>query len=376
MSLRVLCVNVGLETAKLSVLRVEAGAHLGHAAAPEVETTTPLGALDDPHAYGAIDLGAIDVVAYRVVRVTRLPPQDAVPFDDALRSDILGAAEVAPLHTREVVAAADALRARAPQAAHVAVFDAGFHRTIPERAATYGLPYADALDGWRKIGFHGLSYAYVSARTEVLLGAAPARKLIALHLGGGCSAAAIAGGHSIDTTMGFTPTDGLIMATRAGSIDVGLLLAYMRAKRLTIDETEALVAEQSGLLGLGGSADMRAIGAARMRGDVRATLAYDVFVYRASAAIGALGAALHGVDVIAFAGGIGENAALVRTDICTSFGYLGVALDPRANAAPQGDVIVSSRASRVPVLRIHTREDWVMALAASHVARAGITVLP
>ncbi len=375
-SVRVLCVNLGSRTAKLSVLRVDAGAELGRAPAPEVETNAPLDALDDPHAYGEIDLAEIDAVAYRVVRIAKLPDDDAVPFGDATRAAIAASAELAPLHTRTVLAASDALRARAPRAEHVAVFDAAFHRTIPDRAAVYGLPYDDALAGWRKVGFHGLSYAYVAARVETLLGAAATRKLVALHLGGGCSAAAIGGGRSVETTMGFTPTDGLIMATRSGSVDVGLLLAYMREKKLSIDEAETIVAERSGLLGLGGSADMREIQAARARRDARGTLAYDVFVHRASAAVGAMSAALHGLDAIAFAGGIGENDPQARADICTPFAYLGVTLDAKRNAAPVDDAIVSADASCVPVLRIRTREDWSMAIAASRVARAGTTSLP
>ncbi len=371
-----LCVNLGSRTAKLSVLRVEAGAELGRAPKPEIEQDAPLDALGDPRAYGDIDLAAIDAVAYRVVRIAKLPAADAVPFDDGTRAAIAASVELDPLHTRTVLAASDALRARAPRAAHVAVFDAAFHRTIPDRAAVYGLPYADALAGWRKVGFHGLSYAYVAARVETLLGAARARKLVALHLGGGCSAAAIAGGRSVETTMGFTPTDGLVMATRSGSVDVGLLLAYMREKKLSIDEAETIVAERSGLLGLGGSADMREIQAARSRGEARGTLAYDVFVHRASAAVGAMSAALHGLDAIAFAGGIGENDPQARAAICAPFAYLGITLDARRNAAPLDDAIVSSEASRAPVLRIRTREDWSMALGASRVVRTGTMSAP
>jgi len=369
-------VNLGSRTAKLSVLRVDDGAVLGHAPEPEAATETPLDALGDPLAYGEIDLAAVDAVAYRVVRIAHLPAADAVPFDDATRAAIAASAELAPLHTRTVLAASDALRARAPRAEHVAVFDAAFHRTIPDRAAVYGLPYDDALDGWRKVGFHGLSYAYVAARVATLLGAAPARKLVALHLGGGCSAAAIAAGRSVETTMGFTPTDGLVMATRSGSVDVGLLLAYMRKKKLSIDEAETIVSDRSGLLGLGGSADMREIQAARARGEVRGNLAYDVFVHRASAAVGAMSAALHGLDAIAFAGGIGENDPQVRDDICAPFAYLGVTLDAKRNAAPVDDAIVSSDASYAPVLRIRTREDWSMALGASRVVRTGTVSAP
>jgi acetate kinase len=368
---RVLCVNLGSRTAKLSVVRVGAGAELGHAPESEVETETDIAAVDAPATFAAVDIARVDAVAYRVVRIHQLPTADAVLFDDATRAAIAESAELAPLHTRSVLDAFDTLRRSVPHAAHVAVFDAGFHRTIPDRAAVYGLPYEDALAGWRKVGFHGLSYAYASARAAVLLGAARTRKLVALHLGGGCSACAIDDGRSVETTMGFTPTDGLLMATRSGSVDIGLMLAYMRKKKLSIDEAEAIVSERSGLLGLGGSSDMREIEAARARGDGRATLAYDVFVHKASAAVGAMSAALHGLDAMAFTGGIGEHDATARERICAPFAFLGVTLDDARNREPAGDAIVSRADARVTVLRIRAREDWSMALAASHVVRTG-----
>ncbi len=367
MNARVLCVNLGSRTAKLSVVRVGGDARLGHAPAPEAEATTDIATLDDARSFASIDLATIDVIAYRVVRISTLPDRDAVPFDATTRAAIAASAEFAPLHTRSVLAAADALQKSAPHARHVATFDAAFHRTIPDRAAVYGLPYDDAVAGWRKVGFHGLSYAYAAARVREVLGTDRARKIVALHLGGGCSACAIDDGRSVETTMGFTPTDGLIMATRSGSVDIGLLLAYMRAKKLSIDDAEAVVSERSGLLGLGGSSDMREIEASRARGDVRAALAYDVFVHRARAAVGAMSAALHGVDAIAFMGGIGEHSASVRADICAAFAFLGVTIDAAANASPSGDAIVSSADSRVPVLRIETREDWSMAIAGTSV---------
>jgi len=368
MTKRVLSVNLGSRTAKLSVLRVEPDAELALAPAPDAEVETDIAALDDPRAFAAVDIAAVDIVAYRVVRIAALPAAGAVPFDDAARAAIAASAELAPLHTRSVLDAFDKLRRSAPQAAHVAVFDAAFHRTIPDRAAVYGLPYEDALAGWRKVGFHGLSYAYAAARVTALLGAARTQKLVALHLGGGCSACAVDAGRSVETTMGFTPTDGLIMASRSGSVDVGLILAYMRKKRLSIDQVEAIVSDRSGLLGLGGSSDMREIEARRARGDVRATLAYDVFVHRASAAVGAMCAALHGCDAIAFLGGVGEHDAMTRERICAPFGFIGVELDAATNAAPVGDAIVSTAASRVTVLRVRAREDWAMAVAAARIA--------
>jgi len=345
----VLCVNLGSRTAKLTLLAVEAGARAGVPAEPL-----------------ALDVERAEIVAYRVVRTNGIPARDAEPFDARMRQAIADSAEFDPLHARSVLAARDEFGGKVPRAAHVAVFDSAFHRTIPDRAAAYGLPYDDFVAGWRKVGFHGLSHAYAAARVATLLGdAAPRRKLVSAHLGGGASLAAIDGARSVDTTMGFTPLDGLLMATRSGSVDPGMLLAYMRSHGLDVDAAEALLTERSGLLGLGGSADVREILAAIGRGDVRARLAYDVFVYRVTTAMGAMIAALGGIEALAFLGGIGENTAGVRAEACAPFAFAGVQLDPERNAAPAGDALVSADASRVPVFRIHTREDWMIALAAT-----------
>jgi acetate kinase len=282
-----------------------------------------------------------------------------------MRSAIAASIELAPLHTRGVIAAFDALSARLGAAKHVAVFDAAFHRTIPDRAAAYGLPYSDFLAGWRKAGFHGLSYAFAAARTAVLLNdAVPVRKLIGVHLGGGCSVAAIDGARSIDTSMGFTPQDGLLMATRSGTLDAGMVLAYMREKALSLSAMETLISDDSGLLGLGGSADMREIVARRDGGDERARLAYDVFVYRVVTGIGAMAAALGGVEAIAFLGGVGEHMPGVRADVCAGLSHLGVRIDAERNSVQTADALVSSPLASVAVARLHVREDWIMALAA------------
>jgi acetate kinase len=362
MSVRVLCVNLGSRTAKLTLLEVDDGAVAGIPAPPLRDDDIAIEAFGDPARTPGI--AEADVIAYRVVRIVTLPEHDAIPFDDAAQRAIADAEEFDPLHTRSVLDARAALGRSAPHARHVAVFDSAFHRTIPEHAAAYGLPYDDFVAGWRKVGFHGLSHAYAAARVAVLLGdAVPRRKLVSAHLGGGASLAAIDGARSLDTTMGFTPLDGLLMATRSGSIDPGLLLAYMRRNGLAADAAEKLLNERSGLLGIGGSADMRRIIAEMERSDARARLAYETFVYRVSGAIGAMTAALGGLEAIAFLGGIGENAAGVRRDACAPFAFAGVRIDPERNATT-GDALISSDGSAVPVLRIHTREDWMMALAA------------
>jgi len=366
LSCRVLCVNLGSRTAKLSLLEVPPEAVAGQPAEPRLESECELAALSDAAATEQFAGERPDAVAYRVVRIRALPAADAVPFDAALRDAIAATQELAPLHTRSVLAAFDALSARLPAARHVGVFDSAFHRTIPARAAAYGLPYDDFVAGWRKVGFHGLSHAYAAARTAVLLGdPAPGRRLVNVHLGGGCSVAAIDGGRSVDTSMGFTPQDGLLMATRSGSLDAAMLLAYMRERRLSIDAAETIVSERSGLLGLGGAADMREIVRRRAAGDPRAQLAYDVFVYRAVTAVGAMAAALGGLEALSFAGGIGEHMPELRAAVCGALSFLGVRIDPVRNTPANTDAVLSPPGAPVAVARLHVREDWMLALAAA-----------
>lgn len=367
MTRRVLCVNLGSLTAKLTVLDVDDNDVAGRPRAPVAEADAAIEAMSSPQPFAAIGDTAFDVVAYRVVRIVPLPAADASPIDATVRAQIAAAEEFAPLHTRTVLAAIDTGIAAYPRARHIAVYDAAFHRTIPDRAAAYGLQYVDFEDGWRKAGFHGLSHGYAAARAVELVGATRAAKLVSAHLGGGASVAAIAGGRSVDTTMGFTPTDGLMMATRSGTLDAGMLLAYMRRKQLSIDEAEDVISHRSGLLGLGGSSDMREILTARDRGDVRAKLAYETYIYRVAAGIGAMIAALGGIDTLAFLGGIGEHSPVVRADATLPFAWAGAMIDDASNASPEADATISSDASRVTVLRIRTREDWMMALLARDV---------
>ncbi len=349
----VLSVNLGSSTAKLTLLEVDADARLG----------------EPPEPLAGIDIARADIVAYRVVRTSGIPETDAVVFDDAVISALEAAEELAPLHVRPVLDARAKYGRELPQARHVAVFDSAFHRTIADHVAAYGLPYDDFARGWRKVGFHGLSHGYAAARVATLLGdPEPRRKLVSAHLGGGSSLAAIDGARCVETTMGFTPLDGLVMSTRSGALDPGLLLAYMRRNGLDAAAAEELLSTRSGLLGLGGSGDFREILAGRERGDARARFAYDVFVHRLVTMLGAMIAALGGVEALAFLGGIGENADAVRADACAPLAYAGIALDPERNRSAAGDALLSVPSSRVPVFRIHTREDWAIALAAMRCA--------
>jgi acetate kinase len=253
----------------------------------------------------------------------------------------------------------------------VAVFDTAFHRTIPDVAALYALPLALAREkGLRRYGFHGTSHRYVSSRLLARLGRpAVGSRLITCHLGNGASLCAVRDGKCIDTSMGLTPMEGLVMGTRSGDVDPGLLLHLLRAEGYSADSLDDLLNNQSGLKGLAGSGDVRDLTKAAEAGDPRATLALDVFAYRARKYIGAFAAALEGLDAIAFTAGIGEHSALVRSKICATLAWLGVRLDEAINQRPgAGDVCISAAGAPVAVWIIPTDEE-------SQIARETATAL-
>jgi acetate kinase len=270
----------------------------------------------------------------------------------------------APLHNEaglEGIALVETIFGRAtPQ---VAVFDTGFHRHLPLPAAVYPGPYEWFAQGIRRYGFHGINHQYVSERAAQLLGKnLMALKLVTCHLGNGCSLAAVREGRSIDTTMGFTPLDGLMMGTRSGSIDPSIVTYLMRARHLSADQIDQLLNKQSGLLGISGiSSDMRHIVAVMKAGQERAKLAFEIFLHRLQTGIGSLTAALTGLDALIFTAGIGENSAEVREAACASLGFLGIALDPLKNRAPQPDADIAAEDSRVRVFVIRAQEDFSIA---------------
>jgi acetate kinase len=245
----------------------------------------------------------------------------------------------------------------------VAVFDIGFHSELPEAAAIYPGPYSWAERGIRKFGFHGINHQYCTGRAARLLGRELRDlKLISCHLGNGCSLAAIRGGKSIDTTMGFTPLDGVMMGTRSGSVDPGILTYLMREEKADGKSLDEMLNSQSGLLGISGvSADMREVVAAMKTGNARAQLAFDMFVHRLRAAMGAMLAALDGADAIIFTAGIGENSAEVRSATCAHFLFVGVQLDAEKNAAGHPDRDIATPQSAIRVLIIQAQEDWAIA---------------
>jgi acetate kinase len=289
---------------------------------------------------------------------------EPVVIDASVVAEIDALVELAPLHNEAGLAGIRAARARFPDVPHVACFDTAFHATMPDAARAYGGPYEWLDAGLRKYGFHGLSHEHATARSAELLGRSRDElRLVTCHLGGGCSLAAVAGGRSVDTTMGFTPLDGLVMATRSGSVDPGLLL-HLLQHRMTVDELGDLLERHSGLLGLSGtSGDLREVLGARDRGDDRARLAVDVFVHRLVSGIGAMTAALGDLDAIVFTGGIGEHSAEIRGRAVAAFGWLGAAVDDHANGDATGDADVSASGASVRVLVVTAREDLVIGRA-------------
>ncbi len=245
----------------------------------------------------------------------------------------------------------------------VAVFDTGFHSHLPQAVAVYPGPYEWFGEGIRRYGFHGINHEYVAKRAAQLLGKdLAALKLVTCHLGNGCSLAAVSGGRSIDTTMGFTPLEGLMMGTRSGSIDPAIVTYLMRERHMGPDEIDDLLNKKSGLLGISGlSSDMREIVTKMREGNARAKLAFEIFVHRLQAGIGSMTAALGGLDALVFTAGIGENSPDVRAAACLNLEFLGVVLDEAKNRSPQRDSSVSASGSRVPVFVIHAEEDWCIA---------------
>jgi acetate kinase len=264
---------------------------------------------------------------------------------------------LAPLHQPHNLAPIRRLLERAPEVPQVACFDTGFHRTQPELAQMFALPRACHDEGVRRFGFHGLSYEYIASQLPSIDPVAAQGRTVVLHLGNGASMCAMAGGRSIATTMGFTALDGLMMGTRCGSLDPGVVLYFMQAKGMEAKDVEKILYQQSGLLGVSGvSSDMRTLLAS---GEGNARLAVDLYCYRIRRELGGLVAALGGLDALVFTGGIGENSAEIRGRVCRDAAWLGIELDEAANesAAP----LITSLASRVRAWRIATDEEGVIA---------------
>ena len=304
----------------------------------------------------------IDAVGHRVVHGG---PHfaDPVLITPEVSRAIASVSAFAPLHIDaelEGIRIVKSLLGILPQ---VAVFDTGFHQQMPLPAAIYPGPYEWFESGIRRYGFHGINHQYCGERAAQLLGKdKEALKVVTCHLGNGCSIAAIHGSRSVDTTMGFTPLDGLMMGTRSGAVDPGILTFLMRQGQLDANEIDDALNHKSGLLGISGiSGDMRDILAAIGQGHERAKLAFAIYVHRLRAAIAGMAAAMGGMDVLVFTAGVGENSAELRAAACDGLDFLGVRLDACKNARPSLDADVSSASSRVRVLVIRAEEDWAIA---------------
>jgi acetate kinase len=280
-----------------------------------------------------------------------------------VRERIAALAELAPLHNPPSLETLAAAQEELPNVPQVAVFDTAFHATLPPEAFTYAVPGSwTRAWGIRRFGFHGLSHAYCSRRAAEMLQRSDDRlRLVICHLGHGCSASAVRGGRCVDTTMGFTPLEGLMMATRSGSIDPGLIVYVQEQRGLTTNEVEKALNHESGLLGVSGvSADMRQVLAAAREGHERARLAIAIYTHRIRQAIGALAVTLGGVDALVFTAGVGENSGEIRQAVCTGLDCMGLELDTQANLASKPDADVARSNSPGRILVIATREDLTM----------------
>lgn len=356
--MRVLAVNAGSSTLKLRLVTTD----------DQIETTFDLDPWDgSAEANGLSEwlhgLTNVEVVGHRVVhggdRFTA-----AVRIDAEVLSGVAGLTSLAPLHQPRALAAIDAVRVGLPGVSSVACFDTAFHAGMPAPASTYALPAA-WRNKWplRRYGFHGLSHAWAARRAAELVGQ-PINdlRIVSCHLGAGASLCAVLGGRSIDTTMGFTPLEGLVMATRAGSVDPGLVLWLLQYGDLSLSEVAHGLEHEAGLAGLtGGSGDMRDVVTGVERGDPDSCLAFAVHSQRLRREIAAMAAALGGLDIVVFTGGIGEHQPTVRSAAIDGLRFLGLTVDPARNMNASSDLEISAKGSAARTLVVTSREDLEIA---------------
>ena len=352
--MRVLVVNAGSSTLKLRLLgsddEILADAELA-ATQPKVDRRALTRALDSP-------LRDADAIGHRIVHGGGRF-RTAQRIDAEVERDLRALCDLAPLHQAKSLAALDAVSGVLPHLPSVACFDTAFHATLEPAASTYALP-AEWCERWglRRYGFHGLSHAWVARRAPELLGREGARlRVVSCHLGAGASLCAIRGGRSCDTTMGFTPLEGLVMATRSGSVDPGLLMWLLERERIALDELADALEHRSGLQALGGTADMRELLVRSGGGDRAARLAIEVYIHRLRSAIGAMCASLDGLDVLVFTGGVGERSSQIRELAIAGLEFLGLGIDGERNGHATQDVDISASNATAATLVIDSRED-------------------
>jgi acetate kinase len=318
---------------------------------------------------GEAPLSAIAAIGHRIVHGGPLH-RDPTPLTAAVRDDLIRLVPFAPNHLPREIALVDALAAHRPGIPQVACFDTAFHRDLPDVARRLPIPATYDARGIQRYGFHGLSCAFLMEELARVAGDETRRgRVVLAHLGNGSSVTAVREGTSIDTTMAFTPIGGVVMSTRSGDLDPGVVTYIARTDQLSPDQLEKVLSEESGLRGISGTtADMQQL-LARQETESPARLAVDGYVYSIAKAIGALTAALRGLDTLVFSGGIGEHAAVIRTRICEVFGFLGVELDASANA--RHAAVISTSASRVVVRVIPANEELMIARATYRVVAKG-----
>ncbi|MBJ7900198.1 MAG: acetate/propionate family kinase [Cyanobacteria bacterium RI_101] len=307
-------------------------------------------------------LKEITAVGHRVVHGGAEYTQ-SVWITPEVKATIARLIPLAPNHNPAHLEGMDAIEQALGAVPQFAVFDTAFHQTIPPAAAYYPLPWALTEKGVRRYGFHGTSHRYCAQQAARILGQPLENlKLVTCHIGNGASLAAVADGQCLDTTMGFTPLEGLMMGARSGSIDPAILIYLMREEGYSADQLNDLLNKQSGLLGVSGlSADLRTVLEAEAAGDPRATLAVNMYVHRFRSFLGQMIATLGGLDTLVFTAGVGENSALIRERVCQNFAFLGLTLDEEKNRRSPRNQLISAPESSVKVLIIHTEEDWAIA---------------
>jgi acetate kinase len=355
--MRVLVVNAGSSSLKLSLLddddqlagAKELTAHGGRFDADEVARELE-----------RLDAGTADAVGHRVVHGGS-EFTGPVRLDAAVRGQLDQLTDLAPLHQPKSLAGIDAVSQALPKLPAVACFDTAFHATMPAAASTYALP-ADWRRRWqiKRYGFHGLSHAYATRRVSELTGRTPPR-LVVCHLGSGASLAAIRDGRSVDTTMGFTPLEGLVMGTRSGTVDPGLVVWLIQHEKISPDELGTALEQDSGLQGLAGSSDMRQVLSRAANGDDRAQLALAVYLHRLGGLAGSMAAALNGLDTLVFTGGVGEHAPDILRQAAAGLSFLGVRVDAARNASADGDTDITDPGAAVRTFVIAAREDLEIA---------------
>jgi acetate kinase len=351
----ILVVNAGSSSLRLRVLDAEDELLISN------DVPAPGGEVDREALERALaGLPPVDAIGHRIVHGGERF-REPVRIDADVETALAGLVELAPLHQPKSLAALEAVGAALPGIPAVACFDTAFHATIPEAAATYALPEEwRRRFGLRRFGFHGLSHGYAARRAAEMMGRADLR-LVTCHLGAGASLAAIREGTCVDTTMGFTPLEGLVMATRSGSVDPGLLLWLLEREAMTERELAETLEHESGLRGLAGTAEMEEVVSSADRGESRARLALDVYLHRLAGMIAAMTVAANGLDALVFTGGVGERSPGVRAGAIERLGFLGIGLDAERNRVASADADLTAHDSTAAVLVITSREDLEIA---------------